>query len=181
MPWMRYLGNRLMSYLASKLTGYKFYDVSCGFRAYSRQAMLSLNLHEEFTYTHESFLNLVFKKLRVLEIPLKVRYFNNRQSKVASNFLTYGINTIKIYLKIYLHYMPLRFFMLASGFFCILSIFFEAILLWALLTKSYPELRIWFGFLGFLFLSGSLVFFVVGLLAGRNRKIIDQHKQPNVF
>lgn len=38
MPWVRFIGNRLMSYLASRLTGRKFYDVSCGFRAYSRAA-----------------------------------------------------------------------------------------------------------------------------------------------
>ena len=48
-------GNARMTSLINRLTGKKFYDVSCGFRAYSRDAMLRLNLMGQFTYTQEVF------------------------------------------------------------------------------------------------------------------------------
>ena len=43
--------------------GIRLSDVSCGFRAYSREALLNLNLFGAFTYTQEVFLNLAFKGL----------------------------------------------------------------------------------------------------------------------
>ena len=60
-------GNARMTSLINRLTGEKFYDVSCGFRAYSRDAMLRLNLMGQFTYTQEVFLNLAFKGMPIEE------------------------------------------------------------------------------------------------------------------
>ena len=60
MPRLKLWGNRMMSRLISRLTGQTFFDVSCGFRCYSRRAALNLHLMGRFTYTQEVFMNLAF-------------------------------------------------------------------------------------------------------------------------
>ena len=49
------------------LSGRRFRDVSCGFRAFSREALLRMNLFGSFTYTQETFLDLIFKGLEIVE------------------------------------------------------------------------------------------------------------------
>ncbi|OGZ32165.1 MAG: hypothetical protein A3H00_01790 [Candidatus Portnoybacteria bacterium RBG_13_40_8] len=110
MPRIKLWGNRRVASLISWLTREKFYDVSCGFRAYNKEAILSLNLFGQFTYTQEVFLDLSFKGLRIKEIPIKVRYFPQRRSRVYQGIFHYGFNTLKIILKTLRDYRPFRFF-----------------------------------------------------------------------
>ena len=111
MPGTKLWGNRQMSRLVSRLTGGKYYDVSCGMRCYSRRAMLNLNLMGAFTYTQEVFLNLAFKRLRIAEVPIRVRGQREfGKSRVASNLFKYAVNTSRIIFRAYRDYKPMRFF-----------------------------------------------------------------------
>lgn len=110
MPGIKRVGNHFMARLISRLCGQTFHDVSCGFRAYSREALLQINLHGEFTYTQETFLDLTNKKLRIVEIPLRVTYDPARRSRVAANIPRYAANTAIIIFRVYRDYFPLRFF-----------------------------------------------------------------------
>jgi glycosyltransferase involved in cell wall biosynthesis len=110
MPPIKFWGNQLMSSLVGRLAGRSFNDVSCGFRAYSREAMLQLNLTGRFTYTQESFLDLSFKRLRIQPMPVTINYFPDRRSRVATNLLKYAFQTLNIILRAYRDYRPLQFF-----------------------------------------------------------------------
>lgn len=107
----RLWGNRLMSRLISNLTGQRFYDVSCGMRCYSRRAALQLYLLARFTYTQEVFLNLAFRQVRIMEVPIRVRGIREfGQSRVAPSLLRYGLRTGAIIVRSYRDYWPLYFF-----------------------------------------------------------------------
>ena len=111
MPGIKIWGNRMMSRLVSRLTGQTFYDVSCGMRCYSRHAALQLHVQAQFTYTQEVFLNLAFKHLRIVEVPIRVRGEREfGKSRVASNLWRYGFRTANIIFRVYRDYFPLRFF-----------------------------------------------------------------------
>ncbi len=111
MSWIKLQGNRMMSRLISRFTGQKFYDVSCGMRCYGRQAALRLHLLAPFTYTQEVFLNLAFKQMRIVEVPLRVRGKRPLgRSRVADNLWRYGYRTAKIIFRSYRDYFPMRFF-----------------------------------------------------------------------
>jgi len=111
MPSIRYLGNLLMSRIVSTLSSSRpIEDVSCGFRAYSREALLHLNLFGRFTYTQETIMDLAFKGLRIEEVPVTVRYFQTRTSRVARNLPMYGLNTFRIILRTFRDYRPMLFF-----------------------------------------------------------------------
>ncbi|PKO01065.1 MAG: hypothetical protein CVU42_01060 [Chloroflexi bacterium HGW-Chloroflexi-4] len=110
MSKVKFWGNQVMSNLIGGLVREKFDDVSCGFRAYSREAMLHLNLSGVFTYTQETFLDLSFKKLRIIPVPVTIRYFPDRKSRVAGNLFAYTLRTLNIILRTYRDFRPLRFF-----------------------------------------------------------------------
>lgn len=111
MPRAKLWGNRMMSALISRLAGQTFHDVSCGMRCYGRRAALQLHLVGRFTYTQEVVLNLAFKGLRIVEIPIRVR--GEREfggSRVAGNLWRYAWRTVRIIIRSYRDYHPLRFF-----------------------------------------------------------------------
>lgn len=111
MPWIKRWGNRMMSRLISRLAGRSFHDVSCGMRCYNRRAALSLNLLGRFTYTQEVFLNLAFKNMRIVEVPIAVRGEREHgKSRVAGNLWSYAFKTSRIIFRCYRDYHPLRFF-----------------------------------------------------------------------
>jgi glycosyltransferase involved in cell wall biosynthesis len=110
MPRARYWGNRFFSALLTGLLAERLRDVSCGFRAYSREALLNLNILGKYTYTQESIFDLIHKGLRVIEVPITVRYSSERRSRVAGNLVRYGFNALKIIARTARDFKPLRFF-----------------------------------------------------------------------
>lgn len=175
MPIAKLWGNRLMSLLVSSLVRKKYQDVSCGFRAYSKRALLSLNLQGRFTYTQETFIDLSFKGFNIKEIPISVKYFPSRRSKVASNLFVYAINTLKIILGTYRDYRPLAFFSIIALSFLVIAVAFEIILLWTYISNGTFSPHIWSGFVGAAFFFLSVIFFIVGLSADiLNRIRINQ-------
>lgn len=111
MPPLKLWGNKWMVWLINAITKKHFTDVSCGFRAYSREAALRLTLFGHFTYTQETFIDLAFKDMAMVEVPLRVR--GQRQhgtSRVADNLWRYGLKTATIIFRAARDYRPHYFF-----------------------------------------------------------------------
>lgn len=166
MPKSKLWGNNFIARWVSGLIGKKFHDVSCGFRAYGRDAYLRLVLMGEFTYTHETFLCLAFARLRMQEVPVRVQGVRSHgESRVANNLFKYGWRTANIIWRAYRDYKPLRFF----GFLALcsagLGICFGLFLLyWKFKTGGFFPHR-WAGFTCGFFLFVGLTLFIVGVLA----------------
>lgn len=127
MPQAKLVGNHMMAFLISKLVNYRYHDVSCGFRCYSREALLRINLHGQFTYTQETFLDLSAKGIRIQEVPVSVRYFAERKSRVAHKLLRYATNTSLIIFRSYRDYFPLKFFCFIALVFAVPAALFGSI------------------------------------------------------
>ncbi len=165
MPSGKYWGNLLGAKVVSALTGQRFNDVTCGFRAYDREALLSLNINTKYTYTQESFQVLAQAGIHIETLPTRVRYFPGRQSRVVTgfwNFLaTSGINILRAYRD----FAPLRFF-LALGILPLVLGFAGAAFVgghWLVTGRTSPYTSL--GILGAYFFSLGLLLLVVGLLA----------------
>ena len=129
MPKSKFYGNRYMAKFISFLTGQKFHDVSCGFRAYSFDTVLKINLFGSYTYTQESFLDLSFKGARIVEVPVKVLgERENGKSRIASNLFKYGYNTFAIIVRSFRDYKPLRLFLYLAVICSLLSFGFGVFL-----------------------------------------------------
>jgi glycosyltransferase involved in cell wall biosynthesis len=110
MPTGKYWANVLGAFIVGLLSRRHFRDVTCGFRAYSRNALLALNINSGYTYTQESFQVLAFKKFNIKTIPVEVKYFPGRKSRVVTNFLNFLFGSALNILRAFRDYAPLTFF-----------------------------------------------------------------------
>jgi len=165
MPPIKYRGNKMIASLVSSICGQKFQDVSCGFRAYNRDALLRLNVFEKFTYTHESILSLVYQGLRVTELPVGIRYYADRKSRVAGSISNYASKTSKIILRVLLDYRPLRVFGTLGTIFFIIGLAFEVFLfVFYLINGSFTPYKS-AGFIGLGFIIFGMLIFLIALIA----------------
>jgi glycosyltransferase involved in cell wall biosynthesis len=110
MPWIKKWGNKRFTNLVSRITGQKFTDTQCGFRAYSKEAAIRMNINGKFTYTQEVFIDLAEKGMRISEIPLEVKYFEGRKSHISGKLRRYGLKSLSIIAKATRDTQPLTFF-----------------------------------------------------------------------
>lgn len=171
MPSIKWAGNHMMSYLVSRLSGKRFYDVSCGYRAFSKEALMHLNLHGAFTHTQETFLNMSESGLAMAEVPIDVKYFKDRKSRVAGNLLKYGARTLTILGRAYRDYNPLRFFWTGAAIFALIGALFGLRLLLHFLETGKFMGEIWAGFVGAGFVVVSLALTLMGVVADMGTRI----------
>jgi glycosyltransferase involved in cell wall biosynthesis len=184
----KYWGNIAMSRLISFLIGQRFFDVSCGFRAYSKEALLRLNLFGEFTYTQETFMDLAFKNITIQEVPILVQGERGYgPSKVAKNLFRYAYRTSKIILRAFRDYKPLKFFGFMAGFIVVVGLLLEAFLFWHYVqTGSFSPYKV-VGFAGGFLLAIGILIFITGLLADMfyrirvNQEEILYYKKKELF
>lgn len=170
-PLVKKWGNKKLASFISFASGQKLHDVSCGFRAYGKEALLHLNLSGVFTYTQETILDLAYKRLRIAEIPITVHYFKERKSRVADSIWRYAFRSGSIILRTIKNYKPLAFFGLlglvifVAGLLLDIAVFYHFIK-----TGSFSPYKI-VGFMGaFMNAIGILVMFIA-ILADQIDKI----------
>lgn len=166
MPEAKKWGNQVIARWLSYMTAHEFYDVSCGFRAYSPKAFLRLDPQGDFTYTHEVFLSLAFSGLRILEVPVEVRGVREHgTSRVAGSIPKYAWRAASIILATYRDYRPLAFFGLLAaavgipGLLLLLFVFVH----W-MLTGAFSPYKA-FGFAGGSLCGAGMLIYLVGLVA----------------
>lgn len=165
MPWIKQWGNRRVANIISWATGKKFYDVSCGFRAYDSEAMLKLNLFGKFTYTQETFLDLAFKGLTIKEVPVTVQYFEGRKSRVASSVLAYGSKSANIIFRTMKDYRPMKFFGWSGFLIFLLGFVMDSLVIYHYLkTHTFSPFKAFAFAGGFLVATGAMIIFI-GVLA----------------
>jgi len=188
MPMAKYWGNVGVARLISFLMNRKFHDVSCGFRAYSREALLRMNLFGKFTYTHETFLDLAFKGLRLKEIPISVKGVRQYgESRVANNLVRYGYESLKIIFRAFRDYKPFKFFGFIASVMTLMGFAAEGVLLWHYVrTGSFSPYKV-LGFVGAFLIGIGILIFITGFLADMlyrmrvNQEEILYHKRREVF
>src|SRR3989344_5413946 len=74
MPLQKRLGNMALSAIMSFITGLRLTDSQTGFRAFSREAAMRINIFSDYTYTQETILEAHEKNFCVRE---KGRLYNN--------------------------------------------------------------------------------------------------------
>ena len=112
MPAVKFYGNLIVTRIINWVCGgTKFTDVSCGFRAFTRESAYRMTLFGRFTYTQECFIDLFGKGVRIAEIPLKVRGVREfGKSRIAGSVWKYAVNSLPIIVRAMRDIQPLKFF-----------------------------------------------------------------------
>jgi len=179
-PLIRLIGNKLMARFISLVCKKKFSDISCGFRAYSKEALLHLNLFGRFTYTHEVILNISFKNLKMKEIPIEVKYFSNRKSYLTKNLGNYILNCFKIIFQTVLDYMPLKVLGGIGIILFLVGLIFDFILLSIYLETGRFTPYISIGVFGLVLNFFGLSLFIIGLLSNMLNRI-RQNQEKTLY
>jgi glycosyltransferase involved in cell wall biosynthesis len=95
-PKSRTKGNKVVRGIIKVISGKKVSDATCGLRVYSRNGYLTLHPTEKFSYTVESMTQLLLANMKILEVPIRVRYFEGRNSTISGSLYRYGRKTIGI-------------------------------------------------------------------------------------
>lgn len=177
MPVGKYYGNKMGAWVVGKLSKNYFRDVTCGFRAYNRKAIVSLNINSTYTYTQESFQVLAMKKMRILPIPVTVKYYTGRKSRVVKSFWQFVFGSAINILRAYRDYAPLRFFG-SLGF-----IFFIPGLLAGIFTTGHFLMTGVFspykavGFAAIYLMSIGFIVWIIGLLADMFDRMLNNQEK----
>ncbi|MBP9728430.1 MAG: glycosyltransferase family 2 protein [Candidatus Moranbacteria bacterium] len=109
-PWIKDFFNRLGASMVGSFLNVEMSDITCGFRAHSRETLLRLNSPTGFTYTQETIIDAIGKNLRVLWVPVQVTYFADRKSRIVKSAYDFVSNSVRIILKAVRDVRPMKFF-----------------------------------------------------------------------
>lgn len=177
MPKIKYWGNIGMAGIISHLCRNKFYDVSCGFRAYSKETILRSNFHGKYTYTQEAFIFYSTQNLKIQEIPVTVRYFTDRKSRVAGNLFKYGKKTMGIILSLYRDYYPMRLFSTIAVLLLLVAIGFGLPFVMHFMETGYFRDYLFAGFISAFTLALSIVFEAIGIIMQGSTRIQENQNR----
>jgi len=112
---------KMGSGLVRSLSGTDVPDVVSGFRAYSRDAALQMNIVSSFSYTIETVIQAGSKQLAVTSVPVETnaKTRESRLFKSIPRFVERQINTI---VRMYSMYKPLRFFLLIGSILTLIGV-----------------------------------------------------------
>ena len=111
MPRWKYVSNRFLTTLENLAFGLHLSEYHTGFRAYSRDLLESIPYRlnsDDFVFDQELVAQAVACKMRVGEIAVPTRYFQEASSVGFRRSVVYGLSTLKVVLRFTLHRMRVR-------------------------------------------------------------------------
>ncbi len=172
--WLKKRLQRLGSSVVRMLSGSNIPDATTGFRAYSREAALRINIISEYTYTLESIIQAGHKNLAIENITINTNQVE-RPSRLFKSIPEYIKRSLVTMVRVWAMFNPLRLFM-NLGIIClcfgaiISSRFLFAYLMYGTAGKIQSLI------LAAIFLIVGFQLLIIGLvsdLISANRKLIE--------
>ncbi len=153
-------------------------DAPSGFRAFSAECAMNLNVFDNYTYTMETIIQAKAKGMRVISVPIRVNS-QTRKSRLVKNIFSYIQKSAFTILRMFIVYRPFRFFAFFSSIFLIAGFILAARFIYYFLTVGGS------GHIQSLILSSILILTgvqtgLIGVLADLsaiNRKLLEDIQQ----
>lgn len=110
-------------------------DAPSGFRAFTRDAAMRLNVFSAYTYTLETIIQAGQSNIRVASVPIRTNA-DMRPSRLVRSIGRYVWRSASTIVRVFATYRPLTFFWLAAAFFAALGFSFGS---WYLFHKLIGE------------------------------------------
>ncbi len=108
--WKKKKFQHLGSWVVRVASGTDIPDAPSGFRAYSREAALRLNVVNEYTYTLETIIQAGNNKTAMTSVPIRTNP-ETRPSRLFSSMWRYMKRSSTVITRSFVMYKPLKFFM----------------------------------------------------------------------
>lgn len=115
MPLYKYISNRFLTLIENILLGYKLSEYHTGYRAFSREILERLPLHEnsnDFVFDNEMLAQAIFFGYRIGEITCPTKYFPEASSISFRRSVVYGMGVLKTGLQFRLQKIGLKRFLI---------------------------------------------------------------------
>ena len=89
-------------------------DAPSGFRAFTREAAIMINVFDNYTYTLETIIQSKSKGLIIESTPIRVND-NYRKSRLVKNIFEYIRKSTFTMIRMFIIYRPFRFFAIIGG------------------------------------------------------------------
>jgi glycosyltransferase involved in cell wall biosynthesis len=100
-------GNKLANFIMQRALSLPEVDVSTGFRGYTREAAMKLNVLSDHTYTHETLINALDQRLRIVNVPVAARHVE-RPSRLIRGIASHIVRAGGVILRSFLLYRPMQ-------------------------------------------------------------------------
>lgn len=112
--WKKKKFQHLGSWVVRVASGTSIPDAPSGFRAYSREAALRMNVVNEYTYTLETIIQAGHDKIAMTSVPIRTNG-ETRPSRLFTSMWRYMKRSSTVIIRSFMMYKPLRFFSLIGG------------------------------------------------------------------
>jgi glycosyltransferase involved in cell wall biosynthesis len=100
-------GNKIANFIMQRALAIPDVDVSTGFRGYTREAAMKLNVLSDHTYTHETLINALDQRMRLLNVPIAARHVA-RPSRLIKGIVSHVLRAGTVILRSFLLYRPMQ-------------------------------------------------------------------------
>lgn len=108
----------LGSWVVRQVSGTDIPDATSGFRAFSREAALKINVVSKFSYTLETIIQAGKKNIAIGHVPVGTNQ-KLRESRLFKNTFSYIKRSLSTIIRIYTMYEPIKtFFLIGGTIFC---------------------------------------------------------------
>ncbi len=114
MPFGKKYGNTLATFITRIVSGFPIKDAQSGFRAFSREAALKINVRSAYTYVQETIIQAVDKRMKIVQTDCWFGKRKGGSSRLISNILDYAKRAGSMLLRSYVRYRPLKVFLISG-------------------------------------------------------------------
>jgi glycosyltransferase involved in cell wall biosynthesis len=105
---------KIGSMVVRRLSGTDIPDTVSGFRAFSRNAAMQINIVSSYSYTVETIIQAGKKKLRITSVPIETNP-KTRESRLVKSIPRFILSQLNTMIRMYTMYKPLRAFAYLGG------------------------------------------------------------------
>ena len=165
---------KIGSWVVRQASSTEVSDVTSGFRAYSKEAALQVNVVSQFTYTLETLIQAGRSDLAVSDIPIKVNP-TTRPSRLFRSKRQYVRRSAGTISRVYAMHQPLRVFNIPAAIFALVGIVLFGRFGWFYVTAG-GEGHIQSLIVGAVCLLVAMQMLMLGLLADllRSNRVISE-------
>lgn len=174
-PWLKKKLQKFGSYIVRKVSQTNIPDTTSGFRAYSREAAMHMNIISTFSYTLETIIEAGQKDIPIISIPIETNK-TERPSRLFKSNWYYIKRSMATIIRIYTMYQPLKVFFY-TGFISFLLSFILSCRYLFFMTIGEGKGHVQSVIAAAILFLLSFVLFMFGLLAdvvAANRKLMEE-------
>ncbi|MDD5213784.1 MAG: glycosyltransferase family 2 protein [Candidatus Gracilibacteria bacterium] len=169
--FFQWLGSAMVRYLS----GTNIPDSVSGFRAYSKEALLKLNVTSDFSYAVDTLIQAGRKRIKIVDVDITTNK-PTRPSRLFKNMWHHMYKTTQIMIRVYAMYNPMRIFFALGTPFLVLGLLGLSRFMYFYMMNPVDTGKIQSLVISGVFLMIAIQFYALGIigdLIAKNRRLIE--------